>query len=129
MPTQHTPNIEIGNLIFGNSRGNHHVDRSLQDTFYILMETIEKIDPNFDPDYGSNNNPYHEGKNLGFKNNTFLIRPYYWGDCDCGYDQEDEKQSKNEETYVDWLHTHDHEEDCSLGLNNFEYFPTGYTLQ
>ncbi|QPQ55552.1 hypothetical protein IC614_02825 [Allosphingosinicella flava] len=66
--------MELGNIIFGNSRGNHPVDRGLQDEFYSYMEEM-----GFDS-YG--NNPSAE---WAFENEIFRIQPYYWGDCTCGY--------------------------------------------
>jgi len=39
---------------------------------------------------------------LKFKNDVFVIFPYYWGECTCGY------QEKEEE----WFDTHEHAEKC-----------------
>lgn len=73
-------NMELGNLIFGNSRGDYVLDReTFQDTFHEFLETIgfsiyghpeteelcEKLD--------------YDGL---FENDVFIIRPYYWGDDD-----------------------------------------------
>lgn len=64
--------MELGNMIFGNSRGEHPVDRDshMDDTLRLLADAL--------------------GQNFyfvpGFENETFVVRPYYWGDCTCGWD-------------------------------------------
>ena len=61
--------MELGNLIFGNSRGNYVVPRdSWQDIFAEFLFAND-----FDS-YG-----FHNGER-GFENYTFIIRPYYWGE-------------------------------------------------
>lgn len=37
-----------------------------------------------------------------FENETFVVRPYYWGDCTCGYD----------ELEFDWSEKNKHEPQC-----------------
>lgn len=37
-----------------------------------------------------------------FSNDTFALRPYYWGDCVCGHD----------EAEGEWSNTHDHAPSC-----------------
>ena len=63
--------MELGNLIFGNSRGNYQIPRDeFQDAF------IEFLDNHGFDSYG-----YHEGdSNVPFETDVFSIRPYYWGD-------------------------------------------------
>ena len=82
--------IELGNLLFGNSRGNYAIEREdWQEPF------MEFLDNNGFTSYG-----YKEGSDERcFENDTFIIRPYYWGD--------DEDIAK---------------------LPNFEYKPTGFTI-
>lgn len=82
--------IELGNLLFGNSRGNYAIEREeWQDPF------CKFLDNNGFDGYG-----YKEGSDERcFENDTFIIRPYYWGD----------------------------EEDIAE-LPNFEYKPTGFTI-
>lgn len=77
--------MELGNLIFGNSRGSFEVDREWQDTFYEFLEnagfdgygnvskeelkvhlkTVEKSD---------------YGHMQIFDNGVFKLFPYYWGE-------------------------------------------------
>ena len=63
-------NMEIGNLIFGNSRGEYHVEprAEYQEAFcnFLKNNGFE-----FDGCYGNKNE---------FENDTFIVRPYYWGE-------------------------------------------------
>lgn len=62
--------IELGNLLFGNSRGNFVVERDeWQDPFVDFLYRN-----GFDM-YG-----YYEESERCFENNVFVIRPYYWGE-------------------------------------------------
>jgi hypothetical protein len=63
--------MELGNLIFGNSRGEYPLDdrTAYEDVFVRLIDVL-----GFDI--------YCEE----FENDTFGIFPYYWGDCTCGYE-------------------------------------------
>lgn len=42
------------------------------------------------------------GYGARFENEVFVMRPYYWGDCDCGWEQ-----NKHE-----WSENHKHSADC-----------------
>jgi len=77
--------MELGNMIFGNSRGNYPVDRGLQDEFCRLLEGI-----GFDS-YGC----HDFTEEWAFENDVFRIQPYYWGDCTCGFDERDEQWSRD----------------------------------
>lgn len=67
--------MEIGNLVFGCSRGEHAVerDRRWEDALYQLSA---RIDPSYEREPGI----------AAFENKVFELRPYYWGDCSCGFD-------------------------------------------
>jgi hypothetical protein len=56
--------MELGNMIFGNSRGEFPVARGLQEIFGALFE-------------GTGLSPYQE-----FESDVFTIFPYWWGECD-----------------------------------------------
>lgn len=77
--------MELGNMIFGNSRGEHPVDRELQDEWHSCMERL-----GFDG-YGWHDLSDERGI---FENEVFWLRPYYWGECTCGFDQRDERWSR-----------------------------------
>lgn len=83
--------MELGNIIFGNSRGSHPVDRGLQDEFCSYMEEM-----GFDS-YG-----YHPTAYWAFENEVFRIQPYYWGGCTCGFEERD----------CEWSRTNHHADDC-----------------
>ena len=97
--------MELGNLVFGNSRGEYEVDRDLQDSFHNLLELL-----GFDG-YGFLKRTSDEWKPAsvyGVTNGVFTVRNYYWGDCEC-----------NEE----------HVKDCPTTMPNFEHAPSGLKLQ
>lgn len=71
--------MEIGNLLFGRSRGSFAVDRSLQDSFE-WEQLINMSDSDF---YGHTSNKCKENDVSGYENEVFAIRPYWWGDDDA----------------------------------------------
>ena len=83
--------IELGNLIFGNSRGEYVIEdrEAWQNPFCEFLHRN-----GFDM-YGY----YERGTERCFENDTFIIRPYYWG-----------------------------EDDDIAVLPNFEYKPTGFAI-
>lgn len=91
--------IEIGNLIFGHSRGNYAVDRRMiEEEFKIFLERNCFNTYGFKYDEHQKQLPMYED-NASFKNETFEIRPYYWGD-----------------------------DETIQALPNFVYYPTNFTL-
>lgn len=72
--------MELGNLLFGHSRGTYHVTprKAYQDIFCRFLEKL-----NFDS-YGNcyqdKLQPYVSEEDGAFENDTCVIRPYYWGD-------------------------------------------------
>lgn len=80
--------MELGNMIFGNSRGPVGVDRDEQfeGPLYTLLEECCG-----DTRGGG-----------GFENDTFKVMPYYWGECVCGWEDKVNAIRKN----------HDHKDDC-----------------
>ena len=70
---------ELGNLIFGNSRGEYPVDRkSIEDVFSEAFGDIFSYN-------GFLEDPKYTGRKTnrgGYENDTFCIEPYYWGDDD-----------------------------------------------
>lgn len=84
--------MELGNWIFGNSRGEYEVNRGLQSYFVSWLERLG-FDGYGHPKFGNE---------WSFENDTFRIQPYYWGDCECGYEQRE----------MEWSDSHDHAPDC-----------------
>ena len=76
-PPQYS-NMELGNLIFGNSRGECSIDR---EKFQLLFEAFfERNDfDNYGHYYSKPEEYYDETDNSSYKNEVFIIRPYYWG--------------------------------------------------
>jgi hypothetical protein len=72
--------MELGNLIFGNSRGKYVVEPRMkyQDAFYEFLEALKLDGYGYPTD--RNREMADERTNTSFENDTFLIRPYYWGE-------------------------------------------------
>lgn len=85
--------MELGNMCFGNSRGEYPVDRDMQDEWYSYMQEM-----GFDS-YGWHDLSDDSG---AFQNDVFWIKPYFWGDCECGFDGRD----------YEWSRTNAHAETC-----------------
>ena len=84
--------MELGNLLFGHSRGEYPIPREeYEEEFFRLLDVVAD-----DSCYGTN-----------FENDVFTMRPYYWGDCEC----EDE-----------------HDEDCPVIQPNFLHKPSGLEI-
>lgn len=68
--------IELGNLIFGNSRGECQIDRGVgfEDELVRLFESYAPDRDNSWREYGIN-----------FENDIFSVFTYYWGECTCGF--------------------------------------------
>ena len=64
--------MELGNLLFGHSRGNYSVPRKYEEYFGEMLEQL-----GFDR-YGYPQ--FTEART--FQNEVFAVRPYYWGDDD-----------------------------------------------
>jgi len=95
-------NMELGNMMFGNSRGEYPVERL--DRYYYEFERLFNA---YAPD---RNNLWRE-YGVEFENDTFWVFPYYWGDCTCG--AEGDEYCTNE---------------CLLVKPNFYHKPTGFKL-
>lgn len=81
--------MELGNMIFGHSRGSVPIERQTgyENALGMLLEMA-----GFDS-YGGAENPDRK---------LFTVRPYYWGDCDCGW----------EKMECEWSEKHKHAPDC-----------------
>lgn len=67
--------MELGNIIFGNSRGEFEVPRKeFEDILIPFMVEIGIGYTGYEGDYIETN--------ATFDNEVFTIRPYYWGDDD-----------------------------------------------
>ena len=84
--------MELGNMIFGNSRGEYEVPRD-DDMWFQLKRLAD----------ATGNDTYFYNH---FENDTFAVRSYCWDDCDCGFDERWEKN------YAGWAIAHPHSPDC-----------------
>lgn len=85
--------MELGNIIFGNSRGEFPVSRSAG-YYGELIRLFEAYAPdrvNLWREYGEE-----------FENDVFSVFPYYWGEDLCGYEEKEEA----------WFKTNRHEKHC-----------------
>jgi hypothetical protein len=75
--------LELGNALFGNSRGTIEITRSegYEEIFLKLLNACD-LDS-----YGI----------PGFENDTFVIRPYNWRGCSCGFDSLSTEEVKHRE--------------------------------
>jgi len=92
--------MELGNMLFGNSRGSYRVERT--DENYLEFERLFNA---YSPDRDFSYREY----GVEFENDTFWVMPYWWGDCTCGCDENLE----------------DHELDCKLVKPNFFHKSSG----
>jgi hypothetical protein len=75
--------MEIGNLLFGNSRGNVPIPRGAwQTSFQMFFENLGLDSYGYVPRNASDYLKAHQTKYGGFENEVFLVQPYYWGEDD-----------------------------------------------
>lgn len=75
------------------------VTRQLDHGLVTLTEAISQVAPDTVA-HGFLGGEF--GYGAEYNNAVFEMRPFYWGDCDCGWD----------ETEDEWCNTHDHHDDC-----------------
>jgi len=74
--------MELGNLLFGNSRGTYPIERGEG-----WEKAFDKLCRAIDPKTG--------GYGENYENDTFSMMTYYWGgDCTCGFDYHDDGHKK-----------------------------------
>lgn len=70
--------MELGNLLFGNSRGNYPLERGhWQETFHEFLDEIGLDGYGYIDDEKLKE---YETDRGGFENDVFLVNPYYWGE-------------------------------------------------
>lgn len=89
--TSKVADFELGNLMFGNSRGNYNFpDRELANNEYW-----EKLFNYMDNKYSDSDEFIYTERgndlaNPNFGEVLFTYMPYWWGDCTCGADDKNE---------------------------------------
>lgn len=78
LPPQYN-NIELGNMIFGNSRGQYQVERGGFEEAFILFLQNNGFDTYGHYYVNSSQKWVDLDENISYENATFLMRPYYWG--------------------------------------------------
>lgn len=98
--------MELGNLVFGHRNLYETIDRDrFQDLFCNLLERHKMFDE------------YESIKTI--VTDVFELRPYYWGECECGFDQKS----------VEWSKTHFHTERCyQVKLYEWEKSNGGHSI-
>lgn len=73
--------MELGNVIFGHSRGSFEIPREkFENEIGILFTNFLKLIGLDDRGYPDTFiNEKYKTENISFDNNVFTIRPYYWG--------------------------------------------------
>lgn len=84
--------MELGNWIFGNSRGPYPIPRGVgwEEELYRLFDALD-LD-----EYGWPRGVEEGEGPKSFENDVFWIMPYYWGECTCGWDEIDNGQERLE---------------------------------
>jgi len=77
--------MELGNIAFGNSRGEYPIDRDVG--FEEELQRLFKACV-FKKEYSEWNRSY----GVEFENSIFSVFPYYWGNCSCGFDDHEFKE-------------------------------------
>lgn len=94
--------MELGNMIFGNSRGTFPIERGVgyEEELYRMFHAIDPGRDNSWREYG-----------VAFENEVFSVFPYYWGDCACGFEEEE----------YEWCENNEHAETCfSVRIKKYE---------
>lgn len=99
--------MELGNFVFGISRGSWPVPRipSYEGPIFNLIDHLNQ-------DKGS----VHL-ESVEYSNDVFSIRNYWWGDCTCGVPCDEEGDPLEE-----------HKETCLLVTPNFYHFKSGLKI-
>lgn len=86
---------ELGQAVFGNPTAEHEVPDRIGDWLYDLSDRVLEVlygdDHNAMPAYATE-----------FENEVFAFFPYWWGDCECGFDEAEGA----------WCDVHDHTPEC-----------------
>lgn len=133
--------MELGNIIYSNSRRRYRVDRSWEGTIGALFVALDC-----------------SNSGIEYENDMFTMHPYWWGDCTCGWGEElrrlfqkygwrtdgddwwhgcalrctcdyNDRYEETMQDYAEQFGHNGHKDDCKLVIPNFLYKPTGYELQ
>lgn len=93
---------ELGQMVFGNATGEFDLgdnERYVAEKLYELSKTLGERDPEAQH-HGLLGGEWGYGQD--FKNDVFEMHPYWWGDCTCGFGEEE----------FEWARTRSHTPKC-----------------
>lgn len=96
-----------------------HLPAKNMDALAVVLERITEMLHKRDPDsvaHGILGGMFGYGGD--WSSSVFDMRPFYWGDCDCGYEQKEEA----------WSRAHKHTEDCYQSAFKREAVAAGASL-
>ena len=96
--------MELGNIVFGNSRGCYSIPR--EGVWEFHLERLM---------YAMGEEPSSYG--VDFENDIFCMMPYYWGDCECGYEEKEHE----------WCEANRHLENCYRSTEERVKIKAGWT--
>lgn len=83
---------ELGQAIFGAPGGKYECPRYVTSLIQCLLGEIRRVQPE-----------WNENEDLNFARIEY--HPYCWGDCTCGYADEEEEWDRNHQHTADCFHT------------------------
>lgn len=103
--TQKPYEPELGQMAFGNPSGEFELGKLEGYTAEQLRYLTKLIHNSRQAEAVQGFIGGEFGYGANFRNQTFEMLPYYWGDCTCGYEDEEEG----------WSETHKHDPNCFSG--------------
>ncbi len=88
---------ELGQMVFGNAYAEcalGDAESLVANELYALSERIGRANPD-EQSHGVLGGEWGYGQD--FINDAFEMHPYWWGDCTCGVDEEDEETPHSSE--------------------------------
>lgn len=78
--------MELGQALFGNRTQDHEIKRGkVGDVFLDLLESVGLDSYGHPREAGRVFCDDPDDASKSFDNGTFVVRPYYWGECTCGF--------------------------------------------
>lgn len=102
-PNDFVDDMELGNALFGNSRGQARLPREA-DWQQPFLELLTQC--------GLDRHCFGQDGARGFENDVFRIEPYFWDDCECPGTDDDI-----------------HLENCPERVPNFLHKPSGFRIE
>ena len=91
--------VELGQVVFGNKWEELEAPDFMERDLYKLSRLLGELSPEHQI-HGILGGAWGYGQD--FENEVFVMFPYYWGDCTCGYDEKEWA----------WSESHQHADNC-----------------